>query len=252
MIKYIFLFLAFTLTLAAGVIKTPVLTLDIRNNTATVKVSNIDVGVSGFLVQRLSKTNSVILKDIEVIGFNKATKIATLKMKEFIQLKHDALPSGDWQPKVGDIAILAFGYNRALLIAPSEEIYHRVTSATKQVQWLHPDIFATLLSLNGHPTPLKEDFVKMNEETSVGLVFFYLKEKLFTVDIKSMKIINVVDAPLKQESTKLPFYSRVDKIESNWWGEGSNELESYEPYYFELLMRNNPNNAELQAIYNQR
>ena len=249
MIKHIILLFAFTLSLVAGVIKTPILTLE--NNLVTVKVDNIDIGVSGFIAHRLSKNNSTILKDVEVIGFDRATKIATLKMSDFKQFNHNALPHGKWKVEVGDIAILAFGYSRALLIAPSEEIYHRITKATKNVQWLHPDVFATILSLNGHPTPLKEDFGSMYENTSVGLVFFFLNQKLLTVDIKSMKIINIVDAPLKQDATKLPFYSRVDEIESNWWGEGSDELESYEPYYFKLLMEHNPNNRELQALYSK-
>lgn len=250
MIKHIILLLTLTLTLVAGVIKTPILSVDSSNSLATIYVENMDVGVSGFIVHRLSNDNTTILKDVEVIRFDKATKTATLKMSDFVQFKHDALPSADWSVKVGDMAVLAFGYNRALLIAPTEEIYHRVTKATKQVVWLHPDVFATVLSLSGHPTPLKEDFIKMSEDTSVGLVFFFLKQKLLTVDIKTLKVINIIDAPLKQDGAQLPFYSRVDEIEANWWGDGSDELESYEPYYLELLMQNNPNNAQLQALYN--
>ena len=251
MTKHILLFFTLTLTLIAGVIKTPILTLDSSNEMATIYVDNIDIGVSGFVIHKLSKNNSIILKDVEVVSFDKESKTATLKMSDFTDLKHDSLPNGNWNVEVGDMVMLAFGYNRALLIAPSENIYHRVTKATKQVQWLHPDIFATILSLNGHPTPLKEDFKKMHNEAAVGLVFFYINEKLLTVDIKSLKVINIVDAPLKQTTTKLPFYSRVDEIDGNWWGDGSDELESYEPYYLELLMQNNPNNRELQALYNK-
>lgn len=249
MIKHILLLLTLTLTLVAGVIKTPILSIDSSNSLATIYAENIDVGVSGFIAHRLSNNNTTILKDVEVIKFDKATKTATLKMSDFVQFKHDALPSANWKVRVGDMAVLAFGYNRALLIAPTEEIYHRVTKATKQVVWLHPDVFATVLSLSGHPTPLKEDFLKMSEDTSVGLVFFFLNQKLLTVDIKTLKVINIIDAPLKQDGAKLPFYSRVDEIEANWWGDGSDQLESYEPYYLELLMQNNPNNAQLQALY---
>lgn len=249
--KYILLFLTLTLTLTAGVIKTPILSLDSSTSLATVYVDNIDVGVSGFIVHRLANNNTIILKDAEVVKFDKATKTATLKMSDFVQFKHDALPSANWKVKVGDMAVLAFGYNRALLIAPTEDIYHRVTKATKQVVWLHPDVFATVLSLSGHPTPLKEDFLKMSEDTSVGLVFFFIDQKLLTVDIKSLKIINIIDAPLKQDGAKLPFYTRVDEIDGNWWGDGSDQLESYGPYYLELLMQHNPNNAQLQALYSK-
>ena len=57
--------------------------------------------------------------------------------------------------EVGDTALLAFGYSRAFLIAPSEEIYHKITEATQSVQWIHPDIFASMLSFSGHPSPQK-------------------------------------------------------------------------------------------------
>ncbi len=251
LIKYILLFLTMTLTLTATAIKTPILSVDSSESLATVYVENIDVGVSGFIVHRLSNNNTTILKDVEVVKYDKETKTATLKMSDFIQFKHDALPSANWKVRVGDMAVLAFGYNRALLIAPTEDIYHRVTKATTQVVWVHPDIFATVLSLSGHPTPLKEDFLKMSEDTSVGLVFFFLNQKLLTVDIKTLKVINIIDAPLKQDTTKLPFYSRVDEINANWWGDGSDRLESYEPYYLELLIQNNPGNTELQALYNK-
>jgi len=134
------------------------------------------------------------------------------------------------------------------LIAPSEEIYHRITRSVKNLQWVHPDIFATILSFNGHPTPLREDFTRLSIETSVGLIFIYLDEKLFTVDARSFKILTITDAKLKQDSTQLPFYTRVEEIDAAWWGEGSDELESYEPYYYEVLTKANPNNKALEEI----
>jgi len=235
----------------AGVVKTPIIAIDTVNDFATIKVDNINVGVSGFIVHGLSKDNSTILKDAEVVSYNKVSKTATLKLSDFVQLKHDALPSGNWGVVVGDTAILAFGYSRALLIAPNEEVYYRVTRATSQVQWLHPDIFATLLSFKGHPTPQKEDFTAMSNETAVGLIFFYLNQNIFTVDAKSLKVINISEAKLKQDSLNLPFYTRVEEIDSGWWGSGTGDLDEYEPYYFELLIENNPENTVLQNLYSQ-
>jgi len=249
LIKHIFLLFIFTLTLFGGVIKKPILSVDLEKQLATIEISKVNVGITGFLVHRVSAKNSTILYSLEIISYDTETKIATLKMGQFNQLRQNSLPHGRWQAEVGDIAILAFGYSRALLIAPSEDVYYRVTSASSQVQWVHPDIFATILSFSGHPTPLKEDFKKMSIGTAAGLVFFYLDQKLYTVDSQSLKVINISVAPLKQESVKLPFYSRVEEIEANWFGEGSDELESYEPYYFELLIKHNPNNAQLLEFY---
>ena len=114
-----------------------------------------------------------------------------------------------------------------------------------------PDLFATILSFNGHPTPLKEDFNKMANATSVGVLFFFLDKSFFTVDAKSMKVLSIGEAILKQDSVLLPFYNRVEEIDSNWFGDGSSELEAYEPYYFELLIENNPNNKELRRLYSE-
>jgi hypothetical protein len=238
----------FAVGLFAGVIKTPVVTVDHASETATIKVENIDIGVSGFIVQRLSKETSSIIKSVEVVDFDKSTKVAKLRLLPYDSLEQNSLPSGKWNVEVGDIAILAFGYSRALLIAPNEEIYYRVTKATSQVQWIHPDIFTTILSFNGHPTPLKSDFDEMANSTAIGLVFFYIDQHIFTVDVKSMKVINISPATLKQKDVQLPFYSRITEIDANWWGSGSDELEAYEPYYCSFLAHYNPNNKEIREI----
>ncbi len=248
MIKLFTLFFIFTLSVFAGVIKTPILSVDHVNNVVTVKVNKVNVGVSGFLVHRLSQRTSTILKTLEVIDYNEKTGVATLRMKEFNTLNQNSLPTGNWSVEVGDIAILAYGYSRALLIAPNEEIYYRITKATSAVHWVHPDIFTAILSFNGHPTPLKQDFHDMSNATSVGLVFFYINQKLFTVDAQSMKVINISDAPLKQTEVKLPFYSRINEIDAAWFGDGSDELKEYEPHYCKLLIDNNPGNKEIQKI----
>ncbi|SFV50187.1 FIG00471841: hypothetical protein [hydrothermal vent metagenome] len=242
--KYLFLLLILALGMSASTIKTTLLSLDYKTQTATVKLDRVDVGVSGFLVHTIAENHTSILQNVHVIAYNKETKIATLKMEDFNALQNNALPTGKWKAVVGDRVELAFGYSRSMLIAPSEEIYHRITQSV-QTHWVHIDIFATIISYRGHPTPLKEDFNAMNIASSVGLLFIYLDKKLYTVDIKSFVILSISDAPLVQDTLQLPFYSRVAKIEANWWGEGSKEIEAYEPYYFGLLKEYNPLNKEL-------
>ena len=246
--KFIFLCLVIVSSVFASLVKSPLMSVDLKNNIATIKIAKIDVGMSGFIVHSLNKEHSVILKSITVKSFDENSNIATLALSEYKDLAHSALPNGKWKVEVGDMALLAFGYSRALLVSPSEEIYHRVTTASKHLQWIHPDIFATILSFNGHPTPLKEDFLKLSKATSVGLVFFYLNQRLFTVDIKSFKILNISAAPLVQDSVILPFYMRVEEIEADWWGEGSDELEEYEPHYYSLLVKFNKKNKKLYDI----
>ena len=246
--KYIVLILVLVLELTAGVVKSPIISVDLDENIATIKIDKIDVGMNGFISHEIAKDHIAILKNIEVIDFDKESKIAKLKMSPYTALSTNALPSGKWIVSSGDTAVLAFGYSRGLLIAPTDEIYHRITKSVKNLQWIHPDIFATRLSYNGHPTPLRKDFTEFSISTSVGIVFLYIDEKLFTLDARSFKILAITDAHLKQESTQLPFYTRVQEIDASWWGDGSDELLSYEPYYYQLLTEANPNNKELQKL----
>lgn len=245
--RYILVLLLALFELNAGVVKSPILTLDNDADKATIKIDKIDVGMSGFIVHEIVPGRTSILKNAVVIGYDSGSQVATLEMSDYTGLRNNALPTGNWSVKLGDKAVFAFGYSRALLIAPSEEVYHQVTKGVK-IQWLHPDIFATILSFRGHPTPLKEDFEAMSVASSLGLVFIYLEQKLFMVDAKSFKILTINDAPLVQDSVVLPFYTRVQEIDAAWWGEGSNELESYEPHYYELLVEFNNKNRNLYEI----
>jgi len=245
--KYIFLLLFFVLELFAATIKAPIVSIDEENKTLTIETKKIDIGVSGFAVHTIAPNHTSILKNVVVTNFDAETNSATLKMIEFNTLRNNALPTGKWKLQVGDSVVLAFGYSRALLIAPSEEIYHRISKSVN-VQWIHPDLFATVLSFRGHPTPLIEDFEAMGIASSAGLLFIYLDQQVYTVDIQSLKILNISKAPLTQDSVKLPFYSRVEKIEANWFGEGNDELEAYEPHYYELLVEHNKQNRKLYEL----
>jgi hypothetical protein len=245
--KYLFLVFIVALELFGVVVKSPVVGINKDATEVTIEIEKIDVGVSGFIVHSIDEAHSAILKNAVVKSFDEKSKTAKVAISEFSALSSSALPSGRWNVKVGDTAVLAFGYTRALLIAPNEDIYYRVTKSSN-VQWIHPDIFATILSFNGHPTPLRSDFAEMSSSTSMGLVFIYLDERVYTLDAKSFKILAITDAKLEQKEVNLPFYTRVPEIDANWWGEGSSRLKEYEPHYYKLMVEANPDNKELYEI----
>jgi hypothetical protein len=230
-------------------IEAPIISVNYDENTAKIKINKIDVGVSGFIVHQLSKKHSTIILSASVKSFNPKTGEATLTLTPFHLLDNDSVPYEKYKVKVGDRAQLAFGYTRSLLIAPDEEIYHRITKSIK-TQWIHPDLFATILSFKGHRTPLKSDFNLMADATSTGLLFIYLDKKIYTLDMKSFKILTISDAPLEQKSVHLPFYTRVQKIDSSWWdfGAGTSKMKNYEKYYYGLLLKNNKKNKELLSL----
>lgn len=245
--KYLFLLFALVFELSAGIVKAPIVSFDKERSVATINVKKIDVGMSGFVFHQIAPNHSSVLKSALVSAYDESSQTATLKLSDYNGLRNNSLPTGKWSVEPGDTAVFAFGYSRALLIAPSEEIYHQVSKSVK-IQWLHPDIFATILSFRGHPTPLKSDFEAMGVANSVGLLFVYLEQKVYMLDVNSFKILSINNAPLTQDGVKLPFYSRVDSIEANWFGEGNDELEEYEPHYYELLVEFNKKDKALREI----
>jgi hypothetical protein len=245
--KYTILLMFFAINLFAGLIRVPVVAVDNDNDEVKITIEKIDPGMSGYIVHSIAPEHTAILKNVEVKEFDANRHEAVLKISDFDGLRNNALPHGKWQVKKGDTVTLAFAYSRALLIAPNEQIYHKI-SRSVHVEWIHPDIFATILSFNGHPTPLKSDFVKFANAMSAGLVFIYLDGNIFTLDIKSFKILSITPAILKESSTELPFYTRVKNIDAAWWGEGSSEMDAYAPHYYELLIENNPKNKKLYEI----
>ena len=244
--KQIILFLLLISHIFASVVTSSVKTVDEQNSNITIWVDKVDVGMSGFIVHEIDTSHETILKNVTVTSYDAKRGIATLKMSDFNGLTNNALPSISLNVKINDKVVLAFGYSRALLIAPNEETYYRITKAVK-VQWIHPDIFTTVLSLNGHLAPTKDDFLDMSRNTSIGLVYFFIKERLYTVDTKSFKILSISQAPIKQDTFTLPFYTRVPNMTNSWWnfGEGSSEVKDYNSYYYSLLSRYNPNNQQL-------
>jgi len=245
--KYTILLMLIISEIFASVIKAPIVSVDNKKEVAQIEIGHIDVGVSGFVVHHITPEHGAIIKNATVIAFDKDKKQATIALSEFNALRNNSLPCGTWKPQVGDTVELAFGYSRALLLAPNESIYHRISKSVR-IQWVHPDLFATVLSFAGHPTPLKSDFTNFANAASVGLLFIYLDQKVYTVDIKSFKILSITDAPFKAAKEQKPFYTRVENIDAAWWGRGSNEMQQYAPHYYELLVNNNPKNRQLYEI----
>lgn len=217
----------------------------VDQNEVKISIDNIEVGVSGYVVRHLNEEHSTIIANAQVIEFDKETKTATIKTSKYTGLEQFALPSGKYKVSVGDQVILASDYSRATLIAPSENIYRLITSKIRGVQWIESDMLATFISYEGHPTPIKEDITNYCNTLNSGLLYIYTHKTLFTLDCRSLVVLQTTPAPIETQEVKLPFFSYVDKIREAWWGKGSSPLKSYEPYYMDLIVENNLNNPKL-------
>ena len=218
----------------------------------TVETARVEPGVSGFVVHHFTPEHSAIVANAEAKAYDDEKRILTVAFSPYTGLRQNSLPKGDWQPQAGDELILAFAYSRALMLAPTRETYQELTSKIRSVDWIHPDTFATYLSYQGHPTPLKRDISGFCTVATTGLLFLYLDDALFTLDCQSFALLQITKTDLHYTHAALPFYSRVEEIDANWFGEGSDELESYEPYYYELMVENNPHSRKLYEYLQSR
>lgn len=233
--------------LNASSITTPL--LEIEGDRASIVAENLREGMSGFIVRKFDADHSTIIANARVEKTNAANGRAILKISEYTGLHQNALPSGNWKPKPSDTAVLAYDYERALLIAPNDDTYNAITKSIAGLEWVHPDNYATFLSFEGHQTPLVDDFQSYCTANSIGLLYIQSANQLFTLDCKSFTLLQTTQFDKVSEKAQTPFFTRISKIRGAWWGKGSSSLSSYEPYYLEIIALNNSKNKELYELY---
>ncbi|MDX1296602.1 MAG: plasminogen-binding N-terminal domain-containing protein [Sulfurimonadaceae bacterium] len=219
--------------------------LSVNEEQGTAKLEQAQAGLSGVIVRHFNEEHSAIIANAQVSSYNAENKIANLMISPYDGLQQNSLPKGTWSPKAGDEVLIAPDYTRALLIAPDATVYDRITSAFKTLAWVHPDRFTAHLSISGHPSPTQEDFSGFCTDNAVGLLYIYLEHSLFTLDCKSLSLLQVSHAPIVYDNVKLPFFNRVESIREAFWGEGSDLMDAYAPYYLELMEEYNENSKML-------
>jgi hypothetical protein len=194
------------------------------------KDPNLKNGVSGIIYRKINEKYSSIVSYIIVVDSGVG------KLVEFTTLAQDNLPHGKWKPEKGDTIRFFENYNNALIVSKNFDSYLKI-SKKFQKNWVHPDIFAITLNSIGHPSPLIGDFQYFCREHSVGLIYFQLNNEIKVADCFSMREVEKFSFVSPNGSIQKPFYSRVEEIDGNWFGEGKDEIEDYEKYYKSLLER---------------
>lgn len=192
------------------------------------------IGSSGVVIHKFDEDKKSIIAKATVV--KKENGIATLQFGVFDMLAQDALPLPGILPAVGDEIILNFLYNRALIIAPNKEIFTEITGHFKDIEWIHPDIVAAHLSSNYKPNPDREDFKKICHENSTRLIFFALNKRGHFVDCESFKILKSYESG-EVVKYMLPFYSRVDEIDSAFWKLDSKHINNFDRHYGRMLVK---------------
>lgn len=241
----------YLLALISSPLHTTLVSVAEDKETATIKtLENTQVGMYGVISHWFDETHSVALSWVEITNIE--GEETSLKLVPILALEQSALPSGSWTPNVGDEVIIGYNYQRALLIAPNSSIYNKITSYHADRKWVHPDIFASVISSQGHPSPLKEDFALACRSNNIGTVTFMFDKSVITVDCQSFKILQNKSTSVQSKEQQVPFYTRVPNIQNNWFGDGSDEVENYDAYYVALIAENNLDNTWIQKYRHER
>lgn len=241
---YKLLLLLMPLLLTAALFKTAVISVDSKK-VITEKVP-FNIGATGFIVHAIDGEHITITNKVTLIAHENNHSIFT--EAPFIQIKQSYLPSFTYESERNDTLILGFGYDRAMLIAPNEKSYYTITEAIQGVTWVHPDLFATFLSRQGHPSPTDEDIKSFCQISEIGLLYIFVQGALNTLDCQSLHLLQLT-AIAERESTMhtsmRPFYSRIEEIDEAWFGKGSSPMDDYERFYVEKLLENSPDSISL-------
>ncbi len=234
MIKFLFVLLLFYNSLFAIFETKTVDIISTTNKTATIDQGNLSIGQTGIIVHKYKNNNSIILCDAKVIASNNnSSKIEFIKLKDSKQYTY---ATTNLKPQNQDKFILNHLYKNVLIIAPNLKTYNTIKAKFKKQVFLSSDIFASILKANNNPTPTKKDFQDFCRFNFIGLLFVYIKDRLYIVDTKSFKTIKQIKIAIDAKEKQKPFYSLVENIEKNPLKLfGQSGIGKYDEYYTKLL-----------------
>jgi len=207
--------------------------LEINGRNAVIKSSqNIVLGSSGIVTHTFENGVSTIVAAARVVKIDNGN--ATIRFEVFKQSAQAAFPKPGILPAVGDKVTLNYLYNRALIVAPNYKVYKEVTKHFKDIEWIHPDIVAAYLAKIYRPNPDREVFEKICKVNSAGIIFFALNRNGYFVDCSNFEVLKKVKtASIKR--AQVPFYTRIENIETSWLKWGGSNITDYNSYYMNLI-----------------
>lgn len=184
---------------------------EVIGNKAKITKGNLALGQSGIINHKIGKNNSIILASAEVIEtYNSYSVIEFSKFNDLIQ---EAIPNTTRKVQNKDIFILNYLYSASLLIAPNQESFINIRQVFSNHNFVHSDIFASHLKIEGEPFPSKEFIKEYTTKENIGTIFYAIDQTVYIFDAKSFKKIASFTFPYDEEDAQLPFYTRVEQIE---------------------------------------
>lgn len=192
---------------------------------------DLKVGESGILTREVNG-NSFIISNLVVDSIEDG--IANILVKDFDDLEQEYMPKPLGEPQEGDIAFFRIFYGRGMIIAPNQNLYQSILESKLEINFTHPDVFASFLSSQKENMPKKENFAKFCAKFNIGLLYLLSKSTLFTLDCNSFVVLESKSMDIIDSTMQSPFFTRlsdeiIDKLFS------IKKMEDYDTYYEKLL-----------------
>jgi len=132
-------------------------------------------------------------------------------------IHHDELPTIKTPVQQGDKVIGGYLYDNVLVLAPDADTYANIVKSYNKT-WIHPDLFALYLSVEGDDKVTKENLAAFASKYQVGLIYIVRKNSAILLDPISGKIVAQKSMSNLPAQGQFPFYMRFEKLESGWFG----------------------------------
>jgi len=174
-----------SLVYAKEKVEMTIVSIDSDGMGATAKGAEVQKGATGIVVTKLDGQRDIIVAAARAVSSGNEIKV---RFEMFDDLAQEALPRAIIFPKVGDKAIFYSFDDRAVIIAKNQADYQKV-AASDNKRWVHPDLFAALLTKERVGEPKAKHFASFCKLYSVGTVYFAIKDKVYITDCQSMEVL---------------------------------------------------------------
>ncbi|MGX2982948.1 plasminogen-binding N-terminal domain-containing protein [Helicobacter sp. 23-1045] len=191
---------------------------------------DLKVGESGIITREINGNEFIIANAL--VGEIK-DGFAIVSISEFSQMREKYLPKPRGKVSEGDKITFRILYDKALLIAPNQNVYQEISEKFSKIDFLHSDVFATFLAKEGKNMPDSADFAKFCAKFDLGLVFVALQNRVEIFNCESFKMLDSTPFRPKDRSAKKPFFTRISDESINEIF-NAKKLENYFTYFNKL------------------
>ena len=186
---------------------------NVIDDMATINVGNLKIGQSGIVNHTYNDGKKLIVASAFVIESNKNR--SKIKFLPFLDLQQNALPTSNRKASNGDEFILNYLYNFSLLITPNNDSFRLVRNKFKESTFLHSDLFGSFLKYIHKPLPTKEMIQDFALSQNMGTIFMVIESNVYILDSRTFAILDKKILSPFSTTAQMPFYTRVEKIETN-------------------------------------